>query len=279
MTNPAQWEPALSASRAKEYQRCPLQYRLHVVDGIKEPPTRATALGTMVHAALEHLYALPPEQRTPEATRRLLDEAWAELCEKDPQVRALFAPSSHDDTEHLQEAYELINSYFGVENPQRLAPSACEQLTEATTPGGVRLRGIIDRVDRAPSGAIRVVDYKTGKAPSPRYIEDALYQMRFYALLMLLKGELPARLQLLYMRSQQVLTLDPKVEDIESFGLGVERLWEQIESDASRGYFAPRRNPLCQWCGVQASCPVFGGTIPPLPENGIARLLRTRVAL
>ncbi len=27
---------ALSASRAKEYERCPLQYRLHVVDGYRE---------------------------------------------------------------------------------------------------------------------------------------------------------------------------------------------------------------------------------------------------
>ncbi|MBF1140380.1 MAG: PD-(D/E)XK nuclease family protein, partial [Thermobifida sp.] len=43
------WEPALSASRAKEYERCPLQYRLHVLDGYREPETRAKALGTIVH--------------------------------------------------------------------------------------------------------------------------------------------------------------------------------------------------------------------------------------
>ena len=69
LPGPRTWEPALSASRAKEYERCPLQYRLHVLDGYREPETRAKALGTVVHAVLEELFGLAPNERTPEAAR------------------------------------------------------------------------------------------------------------------------------------------------------------------------------------------------------------------
>ena len=45
--------PALSASRAKEYQQCPLKFRYSVVDGLRQPPTEATVKGTVVHKVLE----------------------------------------------------------------------------------------------------------------------------------------------------------------------------------------------------------------------------------
>ena len=62
------------------------------------------------------------------------------------------------------------------------------------------LRGIIDRVDRAPNGAIRVVDYKTGRAPGRGWEAKALFQMRFYGLILWqLYGRVPDRLQLLYL--------------------------------------------------------------------------------
>ena len=63
----------------------------------------------------------------------------------------------------------------------------------------MRLLGFIDRVDRAPDGRLRVVDYKTGKAPSPRYVDEALFQMRFYALLLARTQVLPSRMQLGYL--------------------------------------------------------------------------------
>ena len=40
-----------------------------------------------------------------------------------------------------------------------------------------KTRPLIDRIDAAPDGRLRVVDYKTGKVPGPRYVDEALYQM------------------------------------------------------------------------------------------------------
>ena len=45
--------------------------------------------------------------------------------------------------------------------------------------------GFVDRIDVAPTGEVRVVDYKTGKAPREFTESKALFQMKFYALVLL----------------------------------------------------------------------------------------------
>lgn len=268
--------PALSASRAKEYERCPLQYRLHVVDALREPPTRATAAGTLVHSVLEHLFDAPASERTAEHAHALIAPFWASMKERDPQMPALF-PSLHEEDQWLADVRTLVGAYFDVEDPRYLEPMGREEHVEVLTSKGVRLRGFIDRIDRSPTGMIRVVDYKTGRAPSPRFQEEALFQMRFYALLLRLTGREVTRTQLLYLRSGQVLTLDPSARDVRLFEDEVHRIWDRIEADARRGYFPARRNPLCNWCGVRQFCQIYDGTTPDIPEGGLERLLATRV--
>ena len=114
---PRTWDPALSASRAKEYERCPLQYRLHVLDGYREPETRAKALGTIVHAVLEDLFALPPDQRTPEAARAQVGPAYEAAVDKTPAIASLFADEADRDA-WLEEARGVIDGYFAIEPPR-----------------------------------------------------------------------------------------------------------------------------------------------------------------
>ena len=146
-----------------------------------------------------------------------------------------------------------------------------------TTERGVRLIGFIDRVDQAPDGRLRVVDYKTGKAPGARYVGEALYQMRFYALLLARTQVLPSRMQLVYLRAGQVITLDPTADEIHDFERQIDRLWDRIEHDIEHDSFTPRKNPLCNWCGVRSLCPLFGGTTPPMPRQHAQWLARTRL--
>ena len=273
---PRTWDPALSASRAKEYERCPLQYRLHVLDGYREPETRAKALGTVVHAVLEELFALAPSDRTPQKARAQVEPQYQAFAAKNPEVAALFTDDA-DRQAWLDDARALIDSYFAIEQPQWIAPAAREQRVTTTTERGVRLLGFIDRVDQAPDGRLRVVDYKTGKAPGPRYVGEALYQMRFYALLLARTQVLPSRMQLVYLRAGQVITLDPTADEIHDFERQIDRLWDRIEHDIEHDSFTPRKNPLCNWCGVRSLCPLFGGTTPPMPRQHAQWLARTRL--
>lgn len=273
---PRTWDPALSASRAKEYERCPLQYRLHVLDGYREPETRAKALGTVVHAVLEELFALDPSDRTPQKARAQVEPQYQAFAAKNPEVAALFTDDA-DRQAWLDDARALIDSYFAIEQPQWIAPAAREQRVTTTTERGVRLLGFIDRVDQAPDGRLRVVDYKTGKAPGPRYVGEALYQMRFYALLLARTQVLPSRMQLVYLRAGQVITLDPTADEIHDFERQIDRLWDRIEHDIEHDSFTPRKNPLCNWCGLRSLCPLFGGTTPPMPRQHAQWLARTRL--
>ncbi|MCL3777525.1 PD-(D/E)XK nuclease family protein [Actinomyces sp. 186855] len=266
----------MSPSRAKDFLQCPLMFRLRTVDHLPEPGSLATHKGTLVHAVLERLYDLPAPERRPEAALGMLPAQWQAHRERNPVVMDLFE-SPEQVEPWLEEARALLRSYFTMENPTRLEPAERELFVEVETEGGLLLRGFVDRLDVAPDGAMRVVDYKTGRSPAPRFQEEALFQMRFYALVLLrLRGQAPRRLQLLYLRDGRTLTHDPRPGELDSAQTRLERIWDEVEDCASRGEFAPQRSRLCDWCAFQSSCPLFGGTTPPLPEEGVAQLLTAR---
>ncbi|KAB8162482.1 recombinase RecB [Streptomyces sp. 3MP-14] len=166
----------------------------------------------------------------------------------------------------LAEAERLVERWFTLEDPTRLEPAERELWVETTLESGLRLRGVIDRVDVAPGGDIRIVDYKTGKAPPAEFAAGALFQMKFYALVLWrLRGVVPRRLQLVYLGSGEVLTYDPEEADLRGVERKVLALWEAIQRATESGDWRPRRGRLCGWCDHQARCPEFGGTPPPYP--------------
>lgn len=270
--------PGLSPSRANDFQQCPLLFRFRVVDRLPEPPSAAAARGTLVHSVLDKIYDLPAGGRTPEAAAELLDPAWDELQAADPRITSLFA----DDAglqEWLASAGRLLGTYFTLEDPRRLEPAERETYLEIPLEDGPLLRGIVDRIDVAPDGAVRVVDYKTGKAPRPQYQDEALFQLRFYGLMLWRdRGAVPRRLQLVYLGDGQVLWSDPRPEELEGTERKVRSVWEAIEDAARNGEFRARRTPLCPWCAHQDLCPAFGGTPPPLDPDRVELTLGVRPA-
>ena len=62
----------------------------------------------------------------------------------------------------------------------------------------------------AANGALRIVDYKTGRAPGELFEQSALFQMKFYALMVLrTRGVVPHQLKLLYLGDSRWLTYEP----------------------------------------------------------------------
>ncbi|MEE1929177.1 RecB family exonuclease [Streptomyces sp. TRM 70351] len=270
---PAVPPQSLSPSRAADFMRCPLLYRFRVIDKLPEKPSAAAVRGTVVHAVLERLFDVPAGDRSVPRARALVPGEWERLLERRPELAQLFTREEDGATDGaelarwLEQAEALVERWFSLEDPTRLEPAERELFVEARLESGLRLRGIIDRVDVAPSGEVRIVDYKTGKAPRPEYAAEALFQMKFYALVVWrLKGVVPRRLQLVYLGSGDVLTYDPDETDLA----GVERkllaLWEAIERATESGDWRPRRGRLCDWCDHQERCPEFGGTPPPYPQ-------------
>ncbi|MFC9641175.1 RecB family exonuclease [Streptomyces mirabilis] len=265
---PALPPSSLSPSRAGDFMQCPLLYRFRVIDRLPEKPSEAATRGTLVHAVLERLFDAPAAERTAPRAKALIPGQWDRLRETRPEVAELFAddPEGERLTRWLGEAEQLVERWFSLEDPTRLEPAERELSVEAQLDSGLKLRGIIDRVDVAPTGEVRIVDYKTGKAPRPEYAEGALFQMKFYALVVWrLKQVVPRRLQLVYLGSGDVVTYDPMIEDLERVERKLLALWEAIRQATETGDWRPRPTKLCGWCDHQAVCPEFGGTPPPYP--------------
>lgn len=261
--------PGLSPSRANDFMQCPLLYRFRVVDRLPEPPSPAAVRGTLVHAVLENLYDLPAAERTPERARALVPGRWEQLLQERPESVGVLDDAA-DVRAWFDQAGALVDTYFTLENPQRLEPQARELAVETPLEDGPLLRGVVDRVDVAPDGAIRIVDYKTGRSPRAGYEGSALFQMRFYALVVSrLRDRPPAMLQLVYLGDGTVLRHAPRPAELATTEQRVRAIWSGIRSAAEQDRWQPRPGPLCGWCAHQSLCPAFGGTPPEVPEGAV----------
>ncbi|MCA1217175.1 RecB family exonuclease [Streptomyces sp. 8L] len=259
---------SLSPSRANDFMQCPLLYRFRVIDKLPEKPSEAATRGTLVHAVLERLFDDPAGERTAPRAKAMVPHQWDRLVAARPELAGLFAGDEAGErlAAWLAQAEALVERWFALEDPTRLEPAEREMFVETELDSGLRLRGVIDRVDVAPTGEVRIVDYKTGKAPRPQYAESAHFQMAFYALVVWrLKGVVPRRLQLVYLGSGDVLTYDPVLADLERVERKLLALWDAIRRATETGEFPPRPTKLCGWCDHQAFCPEFGGTPPVYP--------------
>jgi putative RecB family exonuclease len=290
--------PALSPSRAADFKQCPLLYRFRAIDRLPERPSLAQVRGTLVHAVLERLHGLPAAERLPAAAHGLVDPTWAQLCAAEPVLldglsappggatdgttdgaAAVAADGGAADGEGadgvgalLAGAHALLDAYFTLEDPRRVDPEARELLVEVELDPGLVLRGYIDRLDAltpaAPGdpGGVRVVDYKTGVAPQVAGEARALFQMKFYALvLLLLRGRPPAELRLMYLTRPEELRYVPDAAELHRFGRTLAALWVAIRTAGTSGDFRPNPGPACAWCDHRARCPAWGGTPPPYP--------------
>lgn len=263
------WRPSLSPSRAADFKTCPLLYRLRAIDRVPEAPSADRARGTLVHAVLERLFDLPAGERTLPAAAGMVPGQWQLLLEQDPELSGLLGDGQQD--EFLASAEQLLAGYFAVEDPRRLEPGERESLVEAVVGGEtetLQLRGYLDRLDVATDGQLRVVDYKSGGAPREAFEARALFQLKFYALVLWrARGVVPTVLRLLYLRDAEICDYRPEAEELRRFERTLLALWRAIQTATAARTFRPTPSRLCDWCSYQHLCPAFGGTPPPFPEQ------------
>jgi putative RecB family exonuclease len=269
---------SLSPSRAADFKSCPLLYRFRTIDRLPEPPSRDATRGTVVHAVLERLFDLPAPERTLATARGMVREAWQAILDEEPDAATLFADDADGSqlAEWLSSAEGLLGNYFRLEDPSRFDPEAREQLVEVVI-DGLRLRGYVDRLDVSPAGDLRVVDYKTGATPREPFEAKALFQMKFYALVLWrTRGIVPRQLRLIYLADTDTLSYSPDAAELEKFEQTLRAIWAAIERATLTGDFRASPSRLCDWCGHQERCPAYGGTPPPFPFDALAAVADDR---
>ena len=158
---------SLSPSKVSSFTDCALAFRFSVIDRLPEPPTIATNRG---HAGPCRARAAPPAGpgrahagRGPGLPRRRRRPSSAPTPSTlslglDDEAAAAFRA----------EAAVLVDNYFRLEDPTRVPAIGLELKVEAEI-DGIRLRGIIDRLELDDDGELVVTDYKTGGAPTSQH--------------------------------------------------------------------------------------------------------------
>lgn len=244
---------SLSPSRAGDFKICPQLFKFRAIDRIETPPTPWQARGTTAHVALERLFDLPAEQRTPERLYDLFRSAWEEL--KPIEFPDVFASQDEERTWGI-ESLEVLSNYFGVEDPRVVEPLDRElDMTEEI--GTMTIRGILDRIEEAPDGLV-ITDYKTGKAPPERFALPAFFALKIYALLVRHRlGRTPWALRLMYLNGPTVYEIPVTDGQLDAMERHLQALWSAIERALDRGSFPPRTGPLCDYCSFRDRCPAW----------------------
>lgn len=263
--------PSLSPSRAADFKACPLRHRFRTVDRLPEPPSVDALRGTVVHKVLEDLFDLPAAERTPGRASGMVEDAWhevQELAHEEIGDVAVFDDPGQE-ADWLASCRAVLARWFDLEDPRRLQPEARELYVEVEVgpeDEPLVLRGVIDRLDVAPDGAVRVVDYKTGRSPAPGFEAGALFQMRFYALVLWrTRGVVPRQLQLVYLGDGDVVRYEPDEDELRATERQVRAIAEALATAHRTGDWQPNPGARCGWCSFKDLCPAHGGTPPPLP--------------
>jgi putative RecB family exonuclease len=246
----------LTPSKVTAFTNCPLAFRFTQIERRPEPPSPHSVKGTLVHAALEGLFwHHPAGDRSPAAAGAELQRAWGAL--QDDEEFMLLELDADAAEAFLADARTLVDNYFRLEDPDRARAIGVELGVE-TMVDGMRLRGIIDRLDLAPDGSLIVVDYKTGRAPSERFERGGMGGVQTYALLCeSVLGRAPSEVRLLYLRQPVAISTVASEQTIRGQRKRAVAVWTAIERACDAEDFRPHVGPLCDYCHFKDSCPAF----------------------
>ncbi len=246
----------LTPSKVSAFTSCPLAFRFSQIERLPEPPSPHAVKGTLVHAALERLFwHHAPGGRTPDTAQRELDAAWAALQDDEEFVQLDLGPAEAEA--FLGDARALVANVFALEDPNETHTVGVELGVEAAV-DGMRLRGIIDRLDVEPDGRLVVVDYKTGRAPTERYERGSLGGVHTYALLCeSVLGQAPAEVRLHYLRQPVTISTAASAQTIRGQRKRAVAVWSAIERACAAEDFRPHVSGLCSSCHFKTSCPAF----------------------
>ncbi len=139
--------------------------------------------------------------------------------------------------------------------------------------GRYQIQGFVDRLVRAPDGALEIHDYKTSRRIPTQKVLDEDRQLALYQLAVERRfPEVPGvRLVWHYLYYGEVRISTRSADQLKALR---ERTLELIDSIEREEEFAARPNPLCQWCEYREGCPASSFyraeaslSVPPLAKS------------
>lgn len=234
----------LSYSSINTYETCPQKFKFQYEDRLPTSPSPALAFGDSLHQALHRFHSRPvPVAPSLEELQEMLESVW---------VRDGFTDAS-EERMYLDHGRQVLAQYHRENAATYRIPAALE-FRFTIEVEGVRLAGVIDRMDRIPGGGYEIIDYKTNRRLPPQDRIDRDLQLSIYALAAKeVWGIEPERLTLYYLLPGQRMSTTRTAADADELRRRIGTVAERVGA----GMFEPRENPLCDWCEFQELCPIF----------------------
>ena len=233
----------ITPSRLDSFITCPLRWALEQAGGTQAPSIQQS-VGTLIHELAAELPA-----GTAEELLAKLDEKWPSLGMPSGWVGIVKRADVEKSVQRLAQYLGEGRSVVSVEEPFDL------EIDRA------RIRGTADRIERTDSGALRVVDFKTGTYAKnediPRNSQLGVYQLAIErgcfesehtsagAALVYLGGPNKGYKQM----PQLALSEDEDPQWVEN------RIAQTADQMADSTFLA-RKNSACPRCPVRRSCPL-----------------------
>ena len=249
----------LSYSQISTYQSCPLLYKLQYIDGLKPKDKWYFSFGTTMHLCAEYFFKVrvPPPPSLEELLQYYEKNWLSEGYE-----------SAAEEANYRAYGREILSKFWEIHSADFRMPIAVERRFYIDIEG-VKLRGLIDRVDKLDSGGLAIIDYKTNKE---LFTQDDLknnLQLTLYQLATEQTWFLPVeRLTLYHLRSNTPCSCQPrKKKQLNE----ARRLVLEVAENIAEQRFPATENQYCP-CDFPEYCPYYRQKIAPeLKETDILR--------
>ncbi len=258
MESTSDFVSGLSASAIDTYEQCPLRFKLEREWNLPRDVPASLQYGAAMHRVLHTFYNAQRYGREI-SDEQLLENFRADFASAGIADRYQYELYFRQGREQLTQFLEWARSCA--------PPEVLETEQNFDVPiAGTKLRGRVDRMDRAGSDGVAIVDYKTGKPKSQEDADKSL-QLSLYALAAKEAWGLRAdRLIFHNLEDNSVVVTTRDAGELEKAKLKVQ---EAAGSIAARE-FPARPGFQCSFCPYRDLCPATEKAIY-VPQKKAAR--------
>lgn len=252
-----------SHSRLTSFENCPRQFHYRYVERRQVDTEGIEAfLGKRVHEVLERLNQFVARGLVP-SLAKVLERFRAEWDRHFDPARVRIVRAENPPELYRENGERCLANHYRRHYPfdrdETLGIEA--HLTFPLDPEGrYRIQGFVDRLARAPDGAIEIHDYKTGRWVPAQERLDADRQLALYQIGVQVRHgpDTPVRLVWHYLLRDQVRVSTRTPEQLEALREETVALIDRIEAERN---FDPRPGTLCTWCEHNDVCPAMQGRV------------------
>ncbi|MDP3964570.1 MAG: UvrD-helicase domain-containing protein [bacterium] len=231
----------LSFTQLKAFWTCPYQYRFMFVLKVPQAPKHTFSFGKSIHNTLHQFFQLVQrgEQSDWAAMKKLYEANWIDEWYESPEHMA----------ERKAQGLKALRTYFDSHDGKFPKPLYLEKGFVIKV-DQQSIRGVIDRVDEFADQSVEVIDYKTGKKPQSKKVDNP-EQLLIYAMAVseTLKRK-PARLTYHYLEDNQKVSFKPTDETISK----VREKISQTAKELPKSDFRPTPGFHCKFCDFKDIC-------------------------